>query len=354
VVALELAAQLAQRGATVLCAALDETPGPLIERCRAIGLQVVSLRIPTEGILGRNGISFSLTRRLRELRLDAIHLHHFLALNKLGLAARVARISRIVVTEHSDAQLRDSRAGSFRLRFNWRLAHVITVIHEGLREYLVEEIGIPSRRIQTIRNGIDLAYWNNADRAECRSGLGLTDTFTYAFVGRLAPVKNVPGLISAFLKAYPRLPRQSRLLIVGDGTEMDECRRLQAGHPLGRLVTLAGEQLDTRRYMSAADAFVLNSVSEGSPRALLEAMSVGLPAICPAVGEVPALLGGRGWVTEPGNEASLMSALVAISEDLAAAHEVAMRARQYVSDHYDARTAVAQYETLLCGGHGPE
>ena len=121
-VALELAHQLTRAGAHVLCTALEGVTGPLRTRCEELSLPVVDLGLPLRNALGRNGLSLRLAMRLAALRLDAIHLQHFVALNKLGLPARLAGIRRIVVTEHSEAQLRESFAGRFRLRLNWRLA----------------------------------------------------------------------------------------------------------------------------------------------------------------------------------------------------------------------------------------
>jgi NAD(P)-dependent dehydrogenase (short-subunit alcohol dehydrogenase family) len=114
---LQLARQLAAEGAEVLCAALDSSPGIILERCAEYGLRTVDLQIPANP-LGRNGFSWSLVRRLRELRPDAIHLQHFLGLNKLGIPARLAGVRRVVVTEHSVLDVAQSWTGRTRARFS--------------------------------------------------------------------------------------------------------------------------------------------------------------------------------------------------------------------------------------------
>ena len=352
VVGLELAQQLARAGAEVLCTALDGMDGPLREHCARFEIPVVDLGLPIRNALGRNGLSLRLAKQLRELQLDAIHLQHFLALNKLGLPARLAGVPRIVVTEHSEAQLRDSSAGRLRLRLNWRLAHRITVIHPGLREYLRAQIGIPLERIAVIPNGIDIQHWQRGDREERRAALGLGAEFVFLFVGRVEPVKDVPGLIRAFLHAAPRFARAAKLVVVGDGSDMSICRALLADHPLAEQVVLAGQQADTRLYLATADAFVMNSRSEGTPRALVEAMCMGLPGICTAVGGVPELLEGRGWLTRSGDGPSLESTLLD-----AVAHEekgvqFGLRAKHYIQSRYDYREIVRQYQDILgLGSH---
>ena len=353
VVGLELAQQLARAGAQVLCTALDGMDGPLREQCARYEIPVVDLGLPVRNALGRNGLSLRLADRLRELALDAIHLQHFLALNKLGLPARLAGVPRIVVTEHSDAQLRDSAAGRLRLRLNWRLAHRITVIHPGLREYLRADIGIPPERVAVIPNGVDTQRWQRSDRDERRAALGIGPEFVFVFVGRVEPVKDVPGLIRAFLQTSPRFAGPARLVVVGDGSEMSICRGLLDAHPLKDRVVLAGQQSDTRPYLAAADAFVMNSRSEGTPRALVEAMCMGLPAICTAVGGIPELLDDRGWLTRSGDGPGLESALLDAVEQREKRVQFGLRAKHYIQSRYDYREIVRQYQDVLGLGAVP-
>ena len=346
-VGFELARQLAEGGVEVYCAAIDPGPGPLQERCAEHGIRVIDLRIPTRNPVTRNGFSLALTRHLKELRLDAIHLQHFFAFNKLGLPARLARVGRIVVTEHSLLDVSQTLAGRSRIRVNWRLADAITVVHEGIKEYLCADLGIPRSKVEVIPVGIETDKYHCDDRLARRAALGFSGEVVFIFVGRLAPVKNVTGLVAAFLCLQSRQLPASRLLIVGGGDEEAAVRALIDGHPLGNRVTLAGEQADVRSYLAAADLFVLNSRSEGTPRALLEAMAVGLPAICPAVGNIPAMISGRGWVTDPGDPASLENAMQYAVENPAAVSEAGRRCRSYVGEYFDSQRSADRYCQLL-------
>jgi glycosyltransferase involved in cell wall biosynthesis len=347
IVGLDLAKQLVEGGAEVYCAAIDAGPGPLREQCKQYGIQVVDLQIPTRNLLTRNGLSLALIRRLRDLRLDAVHLQHFLSLNKLGLSARLAGIERVVVTEHSVLDASQSRAGRFRIRLNWRLANTITVVHEGIKEYLCGRLGIPPSRVEVIPIGIETEKYHRDDRLLRRTALGIGDEVVFMFVGRLAPVKNVPGLVAAFLALQAKSGVPSRLLIVGGGEELAAVQTLIEPHPFGHRVTLCGEQSDVRSYLAAADLFVLNSRSEGTPRALLEAMAVGLPAICPAVGNIPSMIAGRGWLTDPSDPASLENAMHFVLENPAAVAEAGGRCRTYVRENFDSERSVDRYRQLL-------
>lgn len=344
---LELARQLVEHGVHVQCGALDGSRGPLWERCARYGIEPVDLGVPTRNFLGRNGVSPALVRRLRELRPYAIHLQHFLGLNKLGLAARLAGVPRVVVTEHTVFDVNQSLAGRMRARLTWRLANAVTVIHPSIKDYLCEHVGIPRERVTVIPIGIETDRYTPHGRIESRERLGLGGDLTFVFVGRIAPVKNVPGLITAFLNVMTRRGGGARLVIVGDGIERVRCERLIAVHAHGGRVIFAGEQGDPRAYLAAADVFVMNSRSEGTPRALLEAMSMGLTGICPAIGGIPDMLAGRGWLTAPGDDAGLQNALEHVLDDPTAIVALGALCRQYVADNYDAAKLFEQYRHLL-------
>jgi glycosyltransferase involved in cell wall biosynthesis len=344
---LELAKQLVDNGVEVMCTALDGMEGPLIERCKAYGITVVDLGLPLRSPLGRNGFSRSLVKRLKALRLDAIHLQHFLGLNKLGLPARLAGIPKIVVTEHSVLDVNQSFAGRFRIRLNWRLAHSITVIHSGIKDYLIDKLGVSANRVHVIPVGVDIDKWHCRDRSTCRARLSITSEFVFAFVGRLAPVKNIPGLIQAFLAVQETLQTKARLLIVGDGEDMAKCKSIVSLNPLGQSVTLVGEQSDTRPYLAAADAFIMNSKSEGTPRALLEAMAMGLASICPAVGGIPAILSGRGWLTDSTSPSTLQSAMTEAIGDREKVNNFGALSKDFVTANYNSAAIVSRYRELI-------
>lgn len=349
---LDLSRQLVQQGVEVLCCAIDQNPGPLLERLPEYGIRPVELGIPQRNILGRNGLSGHLVRRIRELRLDAVHLQHFIALHKLGLPARLARVPRIVVTEHSALDIEYFRAGRIRARLNWRLATMVAAIHPSIREYLLRRIGLPPERVEVIPIGIDAERYHRTDREACRAKLGLESHVVFVFVGRLAPIKNIPGLIAAFLQVQAQGAPPSTLLVVGEGEERAACEQLVQAHPYGDSVRLVGLQADTRPFVAAADVFVMNSLSEGTPRALLEAMAMGLPGLCPAVGGIPDLLRGRGWLTAPGDPKSLQEAIHAV---LSYPEDISSRGatcRDYVRTNFDHRRITARYRELLIGkGH---
>ncbi len=103
------------------------------------------------------------------------------------------------------------------------------------------------------------------------------------FVGRLAAVKNHPLLLRAFSAAIEKRP-DLRLWMVGDGPERGALEALTAELGVAGQVKFWGQQLDVAPFFSAADAFIMSSRSEGLPMSLLQAFSLGVPAIVTDVG----------------------------------------------------------------------
>lgn len=99
--------------------------------------------------------------------------------------------------------------------------------------------------------------------------------FNVVSVGRLLPVKNHKSLIHAI----NMLPKTYQLDIYGNGNLSQELDSLISGLNLNRRVRLKGTDPDIKNRLIEYHCFVLSSLHEGFPNALLEAMAVGLPVI---------------------------------------------------------------------------
>jgi glycosyltransferase involved in cell wall biosynthesis len=170
-----------------------------------------------------------------------------------------------------------------------RAAGLITV-SEALRQQLIE-LGVPGRRIQVLRNGVDLELFAPRERAAARRELGLdADGPIVLSVGWLAPLKGF-GLV---IRAAAALPN-TVLLIVGEGPETTVLQRLARDLSLGERVRFLGAMPQRRlaTVYNAADVLVLASAREGLPNVLLEALACGTPVVATAVGGVPEIVCDR-------------------------------------------------------------
>ncbi|WP_432834228.1 glycosyltransferase family 4 protein [Dactylosporangium sp. CA-092794] len=165
------------------------------------------------------------------------------------------------------------------------------------------------------------------------------------------PYKGVDVLIEA-LPLLVEAGLSASLVHVGDGRCRPGLERLVRERRLGGRVSFAGAVppgAPVRLFLDDADLFVLPSRTEGLPRALIEAMARGLPAVASRVGGVPELLGGAQLVP-PGDPVALACAITALAADpdalAAASARNLARARNYAAETL-ARRRADFYRALL-------
>lgn len=125
-------------------------------------------------------------------------------------------------------------------------------------------------------------FANEAAHAPQESPAKRTDGKTvFITVARLNKEKGHKYLLSAFSELY-KTNKNTALWLVGDGPEKENL--LAMAH---EGVTFFGEQKDVKKYLAEADVFVLPSLSESRPLALLEAKAARLPAIATNTGDNP-------------------------------------------------------------------
>lgn len=131
-----------------------------------------------------------------------------------------------------------------------------------------------------VKNGIDCAQFrfDNNLRSIYRKKLNLSDKKTIIHVGRFAPEKNHQFLIQVFKKFHSQNP-QSHLLLVGNGIEFLKVKQLVNDEGLADCVSMLGLRNDVAELLHAADMYVLPSLYEGFPVALIEAQATGIPCL---------------------------------------------------------------------------
>jgi glycosyltransferase involved in cell wall biosynthesis len=173
-----------------------------------------------------------------------------------------------------------------------------------------------------------------------------TDQLAVA-VGNLYPVKGHTYLLEALALLAVRFPRL-HVAIAGRG-ELDGplLARAHALHVADRF-HLLGLRSDIGNVLAGADVFVLPSLSEGVPLALLEAMLAARPIVASAVGEVPTVLdGGRvGVLVPPRDVAALAGALVNLLSDPAQARRLGAAAAARAAEVYTLSAMIDRYVAL--------
>jgi len=312
---------------------------------RKQGVPVTMLRYTSHG--------FAVTLRdlvtlIRNRRVAVLHTHEFF-MNTLGLMASWLTGVPLVATVHGRNYYSDRARRRIAYRLVGRFAGQLVTVSEANRRFLTERVGIPPRRVQVIPNGVPLD-----DRASpttlsaLRESLGLNQHYpVIGTVGSLYPVKGHKYLIDAACSVLGRFP-QAVFLIVGQGGLREELEAHAARLGIAAHLRFLGHREDVRDLLSIYDIFVLPSLSEGMPLALLEAMAAGLPAVAAQVGGVIEVLEDRktGLLVPPGDSRALADTIITLLENPPLVKKLGEAARQMAATRFSLARMVRAYEGI--------
>jgi len=230
----------------------------------------------------------------------------------------------------------------------WAVDRILTVSRE-LTEDFTRRFG--DRKVVGIHNGVDLARVVAArEAADLRRELGIApDAIVIGTVGRLVPVKG----LEPFLRAA-RLVRERRadlkVLIVGEGPSETRLHALSRDLTLEQNVLFLGHRADCYDLMALMDVFVLPSLSEGIPMALLEAMALSRPVVATRVGGIPEVIEHEvsGLLVDAGQDSALAGACLAMIDDRDRAQRLGIAARIRIEQAFTAQAMADRVAGLYC------
>jgi sugar transferase (PEP-CTERM/EpsH1 system associated) len=304
-----------------------------------------------------------LWKQLRAMRPDVVHTRNLATLEAqipayfLGVPHRVhGEHGRDVFDLHGD-----NRTYNLLRRLIRPLVQRYITVSRDLETWLQQTVGVPSRRVSQIYNGVDTALFR--PRIGERAGLGTPGfaargTVVIGTVGRMAAVKDHMTLVKAFLRMLETEPGardRLRLVIIGDGPLREQVLAVLGDAGAASCAWIPGDRDDVPALLQAMDIFVLPSLGEGISNTLLEAMSSGLPVVATRVGGNPELVdeGITGRLVAPGDPSALADALgeYVRNAGLRAAHGAAARRR--AEDRFSLTAMVQGYGRVydaLCQG----
>jgi len=284
-------------------------------------------------------------RWLRRESPDVVHAHlpHAVWLARWSRLAAPVRV--LVDTLHT------SSTGTLGRRLGYRLSgwcpDKVTAVSHAVAETNLSARMATEGKLVVLPNGVDVEAWRTdaSIRTAMRRELGLEDEFLWFAAGRLDPVKDYPAL----LRAMVDVPEPARLVIAGGGPFENEMRRLSKEFGLEHRVRFLGFEPDVRRWMQAADGFVLSSRWEGLPMALLEAAACALPAVATDVpGTREAIVQGvTGYLAVAGSAIALQGAMTRMMQTPAEERKaMGERARQFVLERFGLEAVLDRWEDL--------
>ena len=321
------------------------------QEIRALGVPVTDL-----GMTGKWRLDafWRLYRLLRRERPTILHSWMFHANVPGRVIGRLAGVPIIIISRRNveiGGEMRERL-----LRWTAGLDDKVVAVCELARRAQIERTHVAPQHVVTVHNGLDVAEFgapNPEARATIREAFGIPPTAPLVgSVGRLHPQKDFTTLLKALVRVRDRLP-DVHLLLVGDGELHADLTR--QAHTLGvaTSVTFTGYRSDILDILATLDLFVLPSLWEGLPNALLEAMAAGLPVVATAVGGTPEVVvdGVTGFLVPPRDPQALADAILRLLRDPELRQRMGEAGRARVAAHFSIEQMVhkteALYEQLL-------
>jgi len=291
-------------------------------------------------------------RLFKRHRPTVVITHHLGQLFYSALGARLAGC-RLLHVEHECYTIASTSAQR-RLRFMTRLANRVVGVSEEVVSFLVNRVGLPSNKVELIPNGVDVGRFRPRPRALQVTLAKDGDEPIIGTVGRLDPVKDHATLVAAFGRVLTVWPN-AMLVIVGDGEMRSALEVDIESRGMERHVKLLGERGDLDELIPAMDVFVLSSVCEGLPLALLEAMACGRPVVVTDAGAAAGLVNkaGAGRSVPCRDPEALARAILQVLESQSDASQMGRAGRAFVEKHHNLDETVAAYLSLVRKVGGP-
>jgi glycosyltransferase involved in cell wall biosynthesis len=237
-------------------------------------------------------------RLIQREQFDVVHTHESKAGIISRVAARFAGCPLVIFGLHG-VPFNDPTSKLGRWLFlaaegltMWAADRIVAVSREALGHYHAQNLGrdLP---YDVVYSGVELARFVDADlnrlRGETRDEFGIpADATVLLNIGRFSVAKAQRYTIESFARLRATRP-DLKLVLVGEGPELENCRSLCRDLGVDGDVIFAGYQADIVKMYALADVNVLTSMIEGLPRVVVEASLCKLPTACfdvPGVKEV--------------------------------------------------------------------
>ena len=287
-------------------------------------------------------------RLLRAADFQVVHFHlqgaNWIAKPLAALAGQ--RI--LIAHEHSSGDLRFRGLSSLVPDASTHLfSSRIIAVSKGVRDFLTRWEAIPPDLIELVPNAVDEEIFHpctEEERQAARSRLSIpADAFVTGGIGRLAHEKNFI-LLPELAARHPDI----FFLVAGSGPERDRIAALTAELGVGARMRLLGPILDRPGFYHALDAFVLPSLYEGLPMAVLEAMSSGVPILSSRLEGISAVIidEKEGLLARPGDVADFSKQLRRLQESPAFRRDLAANAQAKALAQFSASVAARLIENI--------
>jgi len=320
----------------------------IAEKLEQHGIEVITLNRTNY-----NRLSFKIIKDLykiiKEKNIHILRTHRYRS-NLYGrIAGWLAGVPVIISSVH-DNYRSDKKIG--RRLINKLLSNIndkIVAVSESIKNDIIRYDRIKPSKIEVIKNGVDtLIFKPEIKDYDFLNSLGINNNeIVVGFVGRIVPAKGLEYLLEAF--SYLKKERNNiKLLIVGDGAILRNLKNYSIELGISEYTIFTGERQDIQKILTCIDIFVMPSIAEGLPNALLEAMSSGKPIVTTKVGGIPEIIKDRfnGLIIPEKNSEMLAKAVKELITDKDLSEKLGKNARYFIIENYSIEAVTKKWEAL--------
>lgn len=293
-----------------------------------------------------------LKKLIKKENIDLIHAHDVkasIAAYLAGNSLKIPVISHIHVTY---LWMKNLSPLKFIDRYFRNKYSVSLACSEMVRDFYLENNNkVQQSKILFLDNAFNFNEFSKIsprDTKEFKKELNFDeDIFIYGFLGRLLEVKGADLMIDSFYEIQKKLDNVI-LLIVGDGPERDKLQSQVNEYGITDKVVFTGYKKNVYDYMNIFDCFILPSIREGLPIAVLEAMAMRKPVITTPVAGLKKLIknGFNGIMLEQRTKEKLCEAMISINKNGELSDKISEDAYNYLYENYHIDLYVKKIEDL--------
>ncbi|MBL7707162.1 MAG: glycosyltransferase [Taibaiella sp.] len=275
---------------------------------------------------------------------DIAHVHLFPAQYFAVFARMISGAkTKLVFTEHNTTNRRiNNKLFKPVERFIYSRYHKLVCITQEIYDIYATYLG-GNRKLALINNGVDLSIIKSAvhyNKSALLPQLADEDKVILQ-VAAFRPQKDQATLI----KALQKLPDSFKLLLVGVGECLDDCRELTVALDLQHRVFFLGQRMDVPRLLKSADYVVLSSHYEGLSLSSIEGLASGKPFLASRVPGLKEIVDGAGLLFDEGDDAGLAAQLLQLDQDPQLYKDIAIKCCAK-AEQYDIDQMIKKHITL--------
>jgi glycosyltransferase involved in cell wall biosynthesis len=346
-----LSEELRRKGHTVVPVGPAHGLGWLGDHFRRAGFtpEIFRLKRPLDP-----GCVSGLINLFREHQIDAVHSHEFTMAVYGAAAARVLSLPH-VITMHGGFNAAKALRRRIALRWAMRHSDHTVMVSGATQRQFATELGVDESHFTVVPNGVPIT---NGDAARVRAEFGIEERDCVLLaVGTLERHKGHHTLLEALTRlGAAEVNTPWKLIIAGGrgGDQHESMLEYIRAHGLGERVHIVLNRNDIADLLALADVFVMPSLWEGLPMAILEAMVAGKAIIATATAGIPeAVVDGRdGLLVPSGQVGPLADALRLLIGDPVRRIALGGAAATRANREFTVEVMAARYEALYANALG--